>query len=369
MAGRNEKKNITKSKIVNYIINNKITSKAELAQGLSLSMPTVLSNVNELIERNMVIEIGEYESTGGRKAKRIGINPAYKYAVGVVITANHLGIVLLNMQYEIEKTVRMRLKFSTETSYCLKVAEMVEDFLKDVEDREKILGIGISIPGIIDQENRLVVKSHALQLENFSLSFLEQAFSYPVYFANDANAAMMAEDMHEYQDAVYLSLNNTLGGAFCINGKLVTGQNQKAGEFGHMILVPGGKKCYCGKAGCADAYCAASALTDEEQEMTLEQFMEKVEQKNTKTVEKWNQYLDNLAILISNLRMAYDTDIILGGEVGGYLSEYMMPLGEKVMAYNGFEHDVRYLKNCSYKREASAVGAAKHFLSEYIQHL
>ena len=45
--------------------------------------------------------------------------------------------------------------------------------------------------------------------------------------------------------------------------------------------------------------------------------MEKVEQKNTKTVEKWNQYLDNLAILISNLRMAYDTDIILGGEVGG----------------------------------------------------
>ena len=245
----------------------------------------------------------------------------------------------------------------------------MENFLKDVEDREKILGIGISIPGIIDQENRLVMKSHTLQVDNFSLSFLEQAFSYPVYFANDANAAMMAEDLHEYQDAVYLSLNNTLGGAFSINGKLVTGQNQKAGEFGHIILVPGGKKCYCGKAGCADAYCAASALTDEEQEMTLEQFMKKVEQKNTKAVEKWNQYLDNLAILISNLRMAYDTDIILGGEVGGYLSEYMIPLGEKVMAYNGFEHDVRYLKNCSYKREASAVGAAKHFLSEYIQHL
>ena len=369
MAGRNEKKNLTKSKIVNYIINNKITSKAELAQNLSLSMPTVLSNVNELIERNMVIEIGEYESTGGRKAKRIGINPAYKYAVGVVITANHLGIVLLNMQYEIEKTVRMRLKFSTETSYCLKVAEQVEDFLKDVEDRKKILGIGISISGIIDQENRMVVKSHALQLGNFSLSFLEQAFSYPVYFANDANAAMMAEDLNEYSDAVYLSLNNTLGGAIFINGKLVTGQNQKAGEFGHMILMPGGKKCYCGKAGCADAYCAASALTDEETEMTLEQFMEKVEQKNARAVEKWNQYLDNLAILISNLRMAYDTDIILGGEVGGYLSDHMIPLGEKVMAYNGFEHDVRYLKNCSYKREASAVGAAKHFLSEYIQHL
>ena len=293
---------------------------------------------------------------------------AYKYAVGVVITANHLGIVLLNMQYEIEKTIRMRLKFSTETSYCLKVAEMVEDFLKDVEDREKILGIGISIPGIIDQANRMVVKSHALQLENFSLSFLEQVFSYPVYFANDANAAMMAEDMHEYQDAVYLSLNNTLGGAFCINGKLVAGQNQKAGEFGHMILVPGGKKCYCGKQGCADAYCAASVLTDDTKE-TLEQFMKKVEEQDGQAVKVWKEYLNNLAILISNLRMAYDMDIILGGEVGGYLADHMITLGKKVMEYNGFDHDVRYLKMCSYKREASAVGAAKHFLQEFIKNM
>ena len=95
MAGRNEKKNITKSKIVNYIINNKITSKAELAQNLSLSMPTVLSNVNELIDRNMVIEIGEYESTGGRKAKRIGINPAYKYAVGVAVSYTHLTLPMI----------------------------------------------------------------------------------------------------------------------------------------------------------------------------------------------------------------------------------------------------------------------------------
>lgn len=369
MAGRNEKKYITKSKIVSYIINNKNTSKAELAKELNLSMPTVLSNVNELIERNVVTESGEYESTGGRKAKRISINPSYRYAVGVVITANHLGIVLLNMRYETEKMVRMRLKFSPDTSYCVKLAENVENFLKDVEEREKILGIGISIPGIIDQEAHLVIKSHALGLENYSLSFLEQSLDYPVYFSNDANAAMMAEDMNYYQNAVYLSLNQTLGGAFCINGKLVTGQNQKAGEFGHMIMVPDGRKCYCGKKGCADAYCAAGALTDEKKELTLEQFMELVAQKEPEAEKKWNRYLEHLAILISNLRMAYDTDIILGGEVGGYLSDYMIPLGEKVMEYNGFDHDSRYLKNCSYKREASAVGVAKHFMSEFIKTL
>ena len=57
------------------------------------------------------------------------------------------------------------------------------DHMNDAEQKEKLLGVGISIPGIINQEQKLVIKSHALKLENYSLSFLEQAFSVPVYFS------------------------------------------------------------------------------------------------------------------------------------------------------------------------------------------
>lgn len=363
MAGT-DKKTITRSRILNYVINNQVTSKVEVSKNLNLSMPTVLSNVNDLIAKGIIIETGEYESTGGRKAKSIGINPSYRYSVGIVITANHVGMVLVNLKYEIVKFRRVRMKFSPDASYCQELSVLTSEFLKDTEYQERILGLGISIPGIISQKDHLLIKSHALQLENYSLSFLEQAFDLPVYFENDANAAMMAEDMNRYRNAIYLSLNNTLGGAFCIDGKLFQGENQKAGEFGHMILVPGGRKCYCGKKGCADAYCAASALTDETN--SLETFMEQLKSGDEAVEEKWSEYLDMLAVLISNLRMAYDMDIILGGEMGGYLSDYMMPLGEKVMQYNGFDHDLRYLKNCSYKKEASAVGAAKHFLQDFI---
>lgn len=366
MAGT-DKKTITKSRILNYVINNQITSKAEVSKNLNLSMPTVLSNINDLIAKGIIIETGEYESTGGRKAKSIGINPSYRYSVGIVITANHVGIVLVNLKYEIVKFRRVRMKFSPDASYCQDLSVLTSEFLKDTEYQDRILGIGISIPGIISQKAHLLIKSHALQLENYSLSFLEQAFDLPVYFENDANAAMMAENMNRYKNAIYLSLNNTLGGAFCIGGKLFQGENQKAGEFGHMILVPGGRKCYCGKKGCADAYCAASALTDEIN--SLETFMEQLKSGDEAAEEKWSEYLDMLAVLISNLRMAYDMDIILGGEVGGYLAEHMLPLGEKVMEYNGFDHDIRYLRNCSYKREASAVGAAKHFLQDFIKNI
>ena len=366
MAGT-DKKTITRSRILNYVINNQITSKAEVSKNLNLSMPTVLSNINDLIAKGIIIETGEYESTGGRKAKSIGINPSYRYSVGIVITANHVGIVLVNLKYEIVKFRRVRMKFSPDASYCQDLSVLTSEFLKDTEYQDRILGIGISIPGIISQKAHLLIKSHALQLENYSLSFLEQAFDLPVYFENDANAAMMAEDMNKYKNAIYLSLNNTLGGAFCIGGKLFQGENQKAGEFGHMILVPGGRKCYCGKKGCADAYCAASALTDEIN--SLETFMEQLKSGDEAAEEKWSEYLDMLAVLISNLRMAYDMDILLGGDVGGYLAEHMLPLGEKVMEYNGFDHDIRYLRNCSYKREASAVGAAKHFLQDFIKNI
>ena len=215
MAGA-EKRNITKSKIVNYIINHEATSKVELSKDLNLSMPTVLSNVNELLANGIAVETGEYESTGGRKAKSIGINPSYRYSVGIVITANHVGIVLVNLKYEIVKFRRVRMKFSPDASYCQDLSVLTSEFLKDTEYQDRILGIGISIPGIISQKDHLLIKSHALQLENYSLSFLEQAFDLPVYFENDANAAMMAEDMNRYKNAIYLSLNNTLGGAFCI---------------------------------------------------------------------------------------------------------------------------------------------------------
>ena len=53
--------------------------------------------------------------------------------------------------------------------------------------------------------------------------------------------------------------------------------------------------------------------------------MEKIESGNEKILQTWNEYLDHLAVVISNLRMAYDMDIILGGDVGGVLSDYMIP--------------------------------------------
>ena len=215
------------------MLNNHVTSKAGIAKELNLSMPTVLANVNDLLEKMVLEETGEYASTGGRKAKSIGINKSYCHAMGILITANHIEMVLVNLGDEIIKKDRIRLKFTAELSYCTEVAQKVKTFLEGELSKDTLLGIGVAIPGIIDQKERIVLKSHALGIENYSLRFLEQALEIPVYFENDANAAMLAEKKQKYPNAIYLSLNHTLGGAFCIDGKLFRGQNQKAGADYH----------------------------------------------------------------------------------------------------------------------------------------
>lgn len=355
-----EKRNRTREKVINYMLSHPVTSKSELAKELGLSMPTVLSNVNDLLEKGIAVELGEYESTGGRKAKSLGINRKYARAVGVLITGNHLEMVMVNLGYEVEQSKRIRLSFSPEMEYLMTVADEVKQFIQSCDLEKPPLGIGIAIPGIVDTKERCVIKSHALHLENYSLRILEQLLELPVYFDNDANAAMLAEDLQKNRNALYLSLNHTLGGAFCMNGKLYRGENQKAGEFGHMILVPNGKRCYCGKKGCSDAYCAASVLTAEKE--SLECFMERVQKKEQKATETWEAYMEHLAILISNLRMAYDMDIILGGDVGGVLKDHMLSLGQKVLGYNGFDRDLSYIRTCTCEKGASAVGGAKYFL-------
>lgn len=360
-----QKKNTTRYNILDYMLNNGNTSKALLAKELNLSMPTVLSNVNGLMDKGIVTELGELESTGGRKAVLIGLQKDYRYAAGINITANHIGMVLVNFCGEVVKQEHTRVKFDADLSCYSNLAGMLEKFCEAEIRSGKLLGAGISLPGIINQNEKILVKSHALGLENYSLKIIEQMFSVPVYFENDANAAMLAENPQKLKNSLYLSLNNTLGGAVCIDGMLFTGQNRKAGEFGHMVLFPGGRKCYCGKSGCADAYCAASVLTNGGRKR-LEDFMESIST-DKDAAELWDNYLENLAILISNLRMSFDTDIILGGDAGGYLESYMVELGRKIFKYNLFDGDLSYLKNCSYQKEASAIGVAKQFFRKLIE--
>ncbi len=355
------------SRIIRYIIDSGGTSKAQIAADLKLSMPTVLTSLKTLADNGYVKESGTYESTGGRKAKNIVINPDLKYAIGVDITSQHLGMVAIDMTGQVLFNSRQRVKFTPDIEYCKEWGKTVNDFIISTNiDKDKILGVGVAIAGIVDNDSRMLLRSHALNVTNLSLKNLESAIDFPVFFENDANAALMAERHSANQNLLYISLSNTVGGSIFLNGSIYRGQDKKAGEFGHMILHPGGKKCYCGKIGCSDGYLSALNLRLHDA-MPLEEFMELLKSGDSKCQKIWDNYLDELALLIANLRSMFDSDIIIGGYVGYYIEDYLLELSQKIVSYSTFDLDAGFLHASIKKREASAAGVAEYFIDNFVE--
>lgn len=356
-----------------YILDHNGVSRQELAIALGFSMPTVFQNVSDLIECGLVCENGEYGSTGGRKAKILTMREGVRCALGVEITGHHVRMILTDLSRKMIDIEQKRFCFEDSTAYYMELGRIVQEFVKKnnvgPDAQCKLIGVGIALPGIIDPERHLLLKSHALDVENVGLWQFEQNIPYPVMFGNDANLAAFAEVKDKQRNSVYISLNDTVGGAIYQNGDINLGDNFKSGEIGHMILVPGGKKCYCGKRGCLDAYCSAKTLRLDENDRTLNRFFEELENGDPDCAKRWDTYLDYLAIMASNLRMAFDCDIILGGHVGGFMGGHMRTFGDKIRKYNNFEVDTSYIHIGQYKRECASIGAARMMVDNYIENL
>lgn len=355
-----------KSEIVRYLFEHKDASKTELTKALSFSMPTVLQGTNELIEQGLLIEVGEYESTGGRRAKSLALNRDAVHAAGIDITTKRISFVLVNFVGEIVRYKEIRKQFVNSMDYYRELADELTLFLKEVNlDEDHILGVGVSLPGILDSDEKILIKSNILKLDGISLKMLENFVLCPVHYVNNANAALRMERDTIQNDAVFLLLGDAVGGAFRVAGNVFLGINRMSGEFDHMIIVPDGRPCYCGKHGCAYTYCSGQAL-EKEAGMPIEELMKRVEQKDAVVMQVWDEYLNYLAILIANLRTMFDGDIIIGGDVGAHLEKHMFELGKKIMKYNTVDSDFSYLKNSTYKKGGAAAGAALYYILQFI---
>lgn len=358
-----------KIRIAKFISQKGITSKTEIASALALSMPTTLQNVKELVESGLVIESGEYESTGGRKAKALSIADNVGFTVGMDITAHHIMLVLVNLKKELLFQERLRIPFSDTFSFYEQMGAVLQAFIdKTGVVREKIIGVGISLPGIVNKEEKRLLLSHVLNVQNISFKNFQTIIPFPYELENDANSAACAELMEDANNTIYLSLSDTVGGAIYLHNQVYPGENFKSGEFGHMIIKKNGRPCYCGKKGCADAYCSAKVL-QKACSGSLETFFQKLKEQNSTCLQAWDKYLENLAIVVTNLRMAFDCNIVLGGYVGGYLEEFLSDLNKKIINYNNFDLDTSYLKTGKYKLEASAYGVTMKFIEHYFDTL
>lgn len=356
-------------KVLRYILSHHAISRQEIAQGLGISTPTVLQNVNELMQMGFVRDAGQYESTGGRKAGIVAANADAVYSVGIEITRNHIGMVLVDLGGNLVCESRENCVYCNHADYYRQLSTTVEHFTQQSGIYcERIRYAGISIPGILDREKKAITDSHVLELAHLDCTVFQENLPWQCSFENDANAAGYAElrDLSAEGTVIYLSLSNSVGGAIYQNGVLLPGSEERGGEFGHMRLEPEGKLCYCGQKGCFDAYCSALRLS-EKAGGSLERFFDGINRENPELMTVWQDYLHWLSYAVINLRMIFDGKIILGGYVGGYLAPYLDPLRTQVQKLDPFAHAGDYLFCGKYRQLASAYGAALRPLDTYLE--
>ena len=350
--------------------------KQQIASDLELSLPTVTQNLNELFEKGLIQDVGVFESTGGRKARAISLNARARHAIGLDVTRNHIGIVVVDLRGSIIAAERFRFPFSSTRSYFKGIAALLEKVVNDnAIDPASVLGAGIAVPAIISGNGSKMTYAALLDYTTSDLNDFQAEIRYPCRLFNDANSGGFAElwssaVLHQAHWAensmVYLSINNSIGGAFISNGKALSGINYRAGEFGHITLYPEGKRCYCGQKGCVDSYLSAQLLA-EPYSGKLEDFFIALEEKQPAPMKLWDAYVDDLARTVNILRMVFDCDVVIGGYVGSHLEPYLDDVRQRAAKRNTFEQDGSYIKPCIFKRESTAVGAALMYIDEFVR--
>lgn len=358
--------------IYQFIRKNKPVSKQDIAMGLRLSLPTVTQNL-QFLESQELIEISETKkNTGGRNAAAYSYKRDGRFAIGVFITGNHLNTVCVDLSGTVVKTKRERIEFNlSDDNYLRKIEDLIEE-VKDAAgvDNTHLLGVGIAVPSLVSDDGEKVIYGLTHNFTGKTRKEIAKYIPYPNKMFHDSYVAGFAEVWinPSIQNAIYINLNNSIGGSIIIGNRIYCGDTNRSGEIGHLSVVPeGGKLCYCGNRGCFDTVCNAGIL-DSYADGNLADFFKMLKEGDKKAQDLWSRYLDDLAVSIHNIRMLFDCTIILGGYVGAYIDEYISELHEKVDARNVFgDSAADYVIPCKYKVEATAAGAAIRLIDQFIK--
>ena len=243
--------------------------------------------------------------------------------------------------------------------------------------------VGIATPGIVKGD--VVVLATNLGWENAPLAKVAEAcIGKKVYIANDANTAAYAEAVWGVGEGksslVAVTLGTGVGGGIVIDGKILEGSNGFAAELGHVVINPVGRTCGCGKVGCLEAYCSATAIIKESREamkknkdsLMWDVCGGNIDKVNAKTpfdarakgdasaTAVIDEFLDYLALGVSNIFNILQPDVVcIGGGVSAQGDNLIVPLVERVKNIPFGTSDAKdRIFAAKYKNEAGIIGAA-----------
>jgi len=258
------KNNFQKRKIIKNLFLHGAMTNTDLGKFVKLSTPKIISLLNELKEEGLVEELGQGNSSGGRRPNLYGNKEDAFYIIGISINIYKTSVSIFNAKNQkITDDHILTLTISHGTTIIDPIVEFTEKVIREKQiPREKILGIGIEMPGMVDSAtgiNKTYMVSDRPVAEIFS-----EKFGMEVLIENDAKTRAFAELRfglaRSKKNALVIHLDWGVGLGIIVNGKLYKGRDGFAGEFGHLPMVDNGMLCKCGKQGCLETIASGTAI-------------------------------------------------------------------------------------------------------------
>lgn len=245
-------------------------NRAEVARVTGLSIPTVMKITDELRRINLIRVIGKRKSIGGKRPELYEFIRNSFYSIGLDIGRNKILVVIIDMSGKIMHKKEIK---TGETIPAQGLIERIIALLKEIiadshlED-DKILGIGIGMPGLLDTEAGIVLFSPDFNWEHINLiEKIEENFSYKTVIENSNRTLALGEHWFgagtESSNLICVNLGYGIGAGILENGEIIQGSSGSSGEFGHIILDKDGPVCSCGNRGCLEAISSGYAIANQ----------------------------------------------------------------------------------------------------------
>ena len=259
VARRGTSREINRQIALNLIRAHQPISRADLARLMNVRRGVASLLVSELLSENLIFEGALGESVGrGRRPTFLYIDSRERCVVGVDIRASRTYILVTDL---VGRQLGAVSSFQTNRDVDVLIQELARRIKQILTDYNACEGVGVSVPGMVEPTKGRVVHAPTLSWHDVNLRDpLAAALGIPVQIENSGKACALAQlwatrsDVVASGNSVFVSVSDGVGVGIVVNGEVLRGRHNTAGEFGHVPLSIDGPKCSCGATGCWEAY-------------------------------------------------------------------------------------------------------------------
>jgi len=305
--------------VIERLIELRETSRIDLSRDTTLNKATVSSIVADLVQKKIVIETDKIVKTSGRSAKIFALNKNAGRIISVELLFDSVYGIITNLYGDILFEYRNPVQDQEFQPYLKVLLETIDILRKNTHDSiYGLIGIGVGVYGILSKNKKIKFATFTSWKDIDLKTIIEDYTGISTYVENEASISALGEHLVylDNENLISLNIGAGVGMGIIIDHKLYTGEDGYAGEIGHTIVVPNGKKCICGNYGCLERYISEPATIEQyeqlsNQHITLDEFVQRYRNHDEHAVKTYKDFILFLDIAINNIALTFNPKTIV----------------------------------------------------------